>query len=161
MAAYRSIVFSKLKISKLVNVILAALALHAAGVCAQAGYPAKPIQFVVPYPPGASNDFFAREVGKRLAEALGQPVVIDNRAGPGSLNYATSGAGSINHFATELLKVAAGVNLTHVPYKGMGPAVNDLVGGYVDLIVASAPSVMSQVKAGASPRRPRPKPLPD
>ena len=123
-----SIVFPKLKISKLVNVILAALALHAAGVCAQAGYPAKPIQFVVPYPPGGANDFFARAVGKRLAEALGQPVVIDNRAGPGSLNYATSGAGSINHFATELLKVAAGVNLTHVPYKGMGPAVNDLGG---------------------------------
>ena len=148
MAAYRSTLFHKLKISKVVNVILAALALHAAGVCAQAGYPAKPIQVVVPYPPGGSNDLFARAVGKRLAESLGQPVLIDNRAGAGSLNYATSGAGSINHFATELLKMAAGLNLTHVPYKGMGPAVNDLVGGHVDLIIASAPSVMSQVKAG-------------
>ena len=118
--------------------ILAALALHAAGVCAQAGCPAKSIQVVVPYPPGGSNDLFARAVGKRLAESLGQPVLIDNRAGAGSLNYATSGAGSINHFATELLKMTAGVNLTHVPYKGMGPAVNDLVGGHVDLIIASA-----------------------
>ena len=70
------------------------------------------------------------------------------RSRPGSLNYASSGAGSINHFATELFRVAAGVTLTHVPYKGMGPAVNDLVGGHVDLIIASAPSIMTQVKAG-------------
>ena len=70
------------------------------------------------------------------------------RSRPGSLNYATSGAGSINHFATELFRVAAGLNLTHVPYKGMGPAVNDLVGGHVDLIIASTPSIMAQVRAG-------------
>jgi tripartite-type tricarboxylate transporter receptor subunit TctC len=203
------------------------LAVLQGAASAQPGFPAKAIQFVVPYPPGGSNDLFARAVGKKLAESLGQPVVIDNRPGaggsvgaalvakaapdghtiamvsssfttnaaiqsklpfdpgtgfsavalvgkgplvlatatgvgvktpaeflalarakPGRLNYATSGAGSINHFATELLKVAAGVNLTHVPYKGMGPAVNDLVGGHVDAIIASAPSIMAQVRAG-------------
>ena len=77
MAAYRSIVFPKLKISKLINVILAALALHAAGVCAQVGYPAKPIQFVVPYPPGGSNDLFAR--GCVVEAAWPGSVVDDHR----------------------------------------------------------------------------------
>jgi tripartite-type tricarboxylate transporter receptor subunit TctC len=191
------------------------------------GYPSRPLQFVVPYPPGGSNDIFARALGKRLAESLGQPVVIDNRPGAGGsvgaataakaapdghtllivsssfttnaavqanlpfdpangftpvamvgkgplilavalqlpaktpqeffalakarggrLNYASSGPGSINQFAAELLKSAAGIELTHVPYKGMGPATNDLIGGHVDVLVASVPSLLQQVQAG-------------
>ena len=65
-----------------------------------------------------------------------------------ALNYATSGPGSINHFATELLNDAAGLKLTHVPYKGMGPATADLIGGHVQVLVASVPSVYQHVKAG-------------
>ena len=65
-----------------------------------------------------------------------------------ALNYATSGPGSINHFATELLNDAAGLQLTHVPYKGMGPATADLIGGHVQVLVASVPSVYQHVKAG-------------
>lgn len=65
-----------------------------------------------------------------------------------ALNYATSGPGSINHFATELLNEAAGLRLTHVPYKGMGPATADLIGGHVQVLVASVPSVYQHVKAG-------------
>ena len=192
-----------------------------------AAFPDKPVQFIVPYPPGGSNDILARAVGKKLAESLGKPVLIDNRAGaggsigaelaakaapdghtiaivsssfttnaavqarlpfdpvksftpvalvgrgplvlvvsngvpaktaqeffalaksrPGKLNYASSGPGSINQFAAELLKSSAGIDLAHVPYKGMGPATTDVIGGHVDALVASVPSVMQHVRSG-------------
>ncbi len=70
------------------------------------------------------------------------------RAHPGKLNYGSSGVGSINQFATELFMAAAQIKVTHVPYKGMNPAVTDLIGGQIDLLVASAPSLMAQVNAG-------------
>ena len=190
-------------------------------------WPAKPITLVVGSAPGGSNDTFARAIGKKLSEALGQPVVVDNKpagggvlanaivakappdgynlvvlsstfttgaairtnlqydaiksfkpvamlgkgpllvtvpndspyktiadlvaaakANPGKLNYGTSGTGSINHFATELFADAAGIKITHVPYKGMGPATNDLLAGQIQLLVASAPSILGQVKGG-------------
>lgn len=192
-----------------------------------APYPSKPITLVVGSAPGGSNDTFARAIGKRLQEALGQPVVVDNKpagggviantfvaksppdgyalvvlsstfttgaairtnlsydavksfkpvamlatgpllvtvpsnspfmtigdlvayakANPTKLNYGTSGAGSINHFATELFSAAADIKLTHVPYKGMGPATTDLLGGQIQMLVASAPSILAQVKGG-------------
>jgi tripartite-type tricarboxylate transporter receptor subunit TctC len=70
------------------------------------------------------------------------------RRNPGKLNYASSGVGGTNHFATELLMGAAQIRMTHVPYKGMPPAVTDLIGGHVDVLIASAPSIYQQVKAG-------------
>jgi tripartite-type tricarboxylate transporter receptor subunit TctC len=70
------------------------------------------------------------------------------RRNPGKLNFASSGQGSTNHFATELLMDAAQIRMTHVPYKGMGPAVTDVIGGHVDVLIASAPSIYQQVKAG-------------
>ena len=70
------------------------------------------------------------------------------RRQPGKLNFASSGVGGTNHFATELLMEAAHIKMTHVPYKGMPPAVADLIGGHVDVLIASAPSVYQQVKAG-------------
>jgi tripartite-type tricarboxylate transporter receptor subunit TctC len=190
-------------------------------------WPTKPVTLVVGSAPGGSNDTFARAIGKKLSEALGQPVVVDNKpagggvlanafvakaapdgynlvvlsstfttgaairnnlqydaiksfkpvamlgkgpllvtvanespyktigelvaaakANPGKLNYGTSGAGSINHFATELFTDAAGIRMTHVPYKGMGPATTDLLGGQIQVLVASAPSILGQVKGG-------------
>ena len=190
-------------------------------------WPARPITLVVGSAPGGSNDTFARAIGKKLAEALGQPVVVDNKpaaggvlanaivakappdgynlvvlsstfttgaairnnlqydavksfkpvamlgkgpmlitvaaespyktigdlvaaakASPAKLNYGTSGTGSINHFATELFTDAANIKLTHVPYKGMGPATNDLLAGQIQVLVASAPSILGQVKGG-------------
>ncbi|MBL8386301.1 MAG: tripartite tricarboxylate transporter substrate binding protein [Burkholderiales bacterium] len=190
-------------------------------------FPARPVTTIVPYPPGGSNDTFARALGRKLAEAWGQPVVIENKPGaggsigaalvnkaapdgytlmllsssfttgaainpgwpfdpvkgftplamvargpmvftvanklpaktfaeflalaraqPGRLNYGSSGQGSTNHFATELLMGAAGLRMTHVPYKGMGPATADTIAGHIDVLVASAPSIMQQVKAG-------------
>jgi tripartite-type tricarboxylate transporter receptor subunit TctC len=70
------------------------------------------------------------------------------RKNPGKLNYGSSGQGSTNHFATELLMDAAQIQMTHVPYKGMPPAVTDVIGGHVDVLIASAPSIYQHVKAG-------------
>jgi tripartite-type tricarboxylate transporter receptor subunit TctC len=204
-----------------------AAALPLAAVAQAPAWPAKPITLVVGSAAGGSNDTFARAIGKKLSEALGQPVVVDNKpagggvlanafvakappdgynlvvlsstfttgaairtnlqydaiksfkpvallgkgpllvtvptdspyktigdlvaaakANPGKLNYGTSGTGSINHFATELFTAAAGIKMTHVPYKGMGPATNDLLGGQIQVLVASAPSILGQVKGG-------------
>ncbi|MDM0073666.1 tripartite tricarboxylate transporter substrate binding protein [Variovorax sp. J2P1-59] len=206
---------------------IAALALQPAAFAQGNAFPAKPITIVVGSAAGGSNDVFARAIGKRLSDAFGQPVVIDNKpagggviangtvarapadgytlvvlsstfttgaairtnlnydaikdfkpvamlakgpllvtvnkdspyktiqdlvaaakANPGKLNYGTSGAGSINHFATELFAGAAGIKMTHVPYKGMGPATTDLLGGQIDVLVASAPSILTQVRGG-------------
>ena len=209
------------------RIFAALLALAATAALAQHPWPARPVTIVVPYPPGGSNDVFARELGKKLSDAWKMPVIVDNRPGgggsigaamvarakpdgytfcllsssfttnaavqkdlpfdpvndfapvamvakgpmlltvssklavkstlelfalarkdPGKLNYGSSGVGSTNHFATELLMDAAKVKMTHIPYKGMSPAVTDLIAGNVDVLVASAPSIYPQVKAG-------------
>ena len=205
----------------------AAATLFSAAAFTQDKYPSKPITIVVPYPPGGSNDVFARIVGKALGEALKATVVIDNRPGasgntgtgqvakaapdgytllavsssmttnaaiqpklpfdavksfapvamfakgpfivavnneiearnpaalmaalkaqPGKLNYASSGIGSSNQFATEMLKAASQTFIVHVPYRGMGPAVTGLIGGETQLLIASGPSLLPQVRAG-------------
>jgi tripartite-type tricarboxylate transporter receptor subunit TctC len=70
------------------------------------------------------------------------------RAKPNSLNYASSGPGSMPHLAGELLKVAAKVDIVHVPYKGAAPAVNDLVGQQVQMAFFDLPVLLPQVQAG-------------
>jgi tripartite-type tricarboxylate transporter receptor subunit TctC len=67
---------------------------------------------------------------------------------PGQLNYASSGSGSTQHIAAEMFKDQAGVFITHIPYRGSGPALVDLVGGQVQLSFDTMPSVIGQVKAG-------------
>ena len=69
------------------------------------------------------------------------------KANPGKLNYASSGNGSIQHIAGELFKQLTGTFITHIPYKGAGPAVTDLLGGQVDLFFTTPASVVSQIKA--------------
>jgi tripartite-type tricarboxylate transporter receptor subunit TctC len=70
------------------------------------------------------------------------------RAHPGALNYATSGNGSVPHVGMELFKQTYKVDITHVPYKGAGPAVQDVLGGNVQMTVATPPSVLGFVKSG-------------
>src|SRR4051812_24602756 len=211
------------------NLILALVALLACTSPATAQpYPTKPIRFLVPFPPGGGNDTMARTFGQKMSERLGQPIVIDNRAGaggnigaetaaralpdgytiflggvgshginpnlmqkptydpikdfapvsliasapmpvivplslpaksmndfvqlakarPGELNFASSGAGSIAHLAAELLNSMAKIKLEHVPYKGTGPALTDLLGGRVQVMFNSTVSAMPQVRAG-------------
>lgn len=208
--------------------ILALAAVSAPSAWAQATYPAKPITMVVPYPPGGSNDVFARQVAKEIGDVLKQPVIVDNRPGasgntgtasvvkapadgytlvavsssmttnaavqtkmpfdpvknlapvamfakgplvvavnndfparnpadlvrvvkanPGQYNYATSGTGSVNHFATELMRsMVPGMDIMHVPYKGQGPAVTDVIGNQVQMLVSSGPSILPMVRSG-------------
>jgi tripartite-type tricarboxylate transporter receptor subunit TctC len=205
--------------------VMAVTFVHAAQ--AQGKFPDRTITIVVPSAPGGSTDFTARLIAEPLSRALGQPVVVDNRAGaagnignqlvakakpdgytlllaysgyqvgnphlfkkagwdpikdfapvamltrapqvvtarynlpvnnlrelvayakanPDKLNYASSGNGSIQHIAGELFKQMTGTTLTHVPYKGAGPAVQDLLGGQVDLFFTTPASVVSHIKA--------------
>src|SRR4051812_30924007 len=67
---------------------------------------------------------------------------------PGALNYASTGNGSSNHISMELFKSMAGVEITHIPYKGSAPAVTDLLGGQVMVMFDNVPNVLPQVKAG-------------
>ena len=70
------------------------------------------------------------------------------KAKPGALNYASGGLGSANHVAGELFKSMAGVQITHVPYKGGGPALADLLGGHVGLLISTVTSTHDLVKSG-------------
>jgi tripartite-type tricarboxylate transporter receptor subunit TctC len=200
----------------------------AACVPAQAQtFPVKPIRMVVTYPPGGGADLMARLVAPKMAESLGQPVVVENKpgasgqigaaevarasadgytllfdassyavnpslysklpydpakaftpvavlalfpnvlvvtpafaprdvkefitlakAGPGTIAYASSGNGSAQHLAGELFRQKAGVDITHVPYKGGGPALNDVMGGQVPVFFANMASSLAHVKGG-------------
>lgn len=205
---------------------LAALAWTATAWAADA-FPSKPVTVVVPFPPGGSNDLFARMIAKDLGNALKQPVVIDNRPGaggsmgalsvaratpdgytlllssstfvttavttklpydihksfspigllargplilvvnnqfpakdpreliaeikkyPGKYNYASAGQGSLNQFSMELLKTQAGnLQITHVPYRGGGAAMTELIGNQTQVYIASAPAIMPMVRNG-------------
>jgi tripartite-type tricarboxylate transporter receptor subunit TctC len=75
-------------------------------------------------------------------------LVAYAKANPGRLNYASSGNGSIQHIAGELFKQLTGTFITHIPYKGSGPAVQDLMGGQVDLFITTPAGVVSQIQAG-------------
>jgi tripartite-type tricarboxylate transporter receptor subunit TctC len=77
-----------------------------------------------------------------------QELIAYAKKNPGRLNYASSGNGSIQHIAGELLKQLTGTFITHIPYKGSGPAVQDLMGGQVDLFITTPAGVVSQVQAG-------------
>ena len=194
---------------------------------AQSGYPDKPVRFIVPYPPGGGTDVVARIVQERFAQALAQPVLIENRGGaagslgtdiaaksaadgytvlftlsshtinpaiypklpfdtvkdfapigmvaslpqilvanpqfppntvaeltalakakPGTLSFASVGNGSPGHLAGELYKLRTGTQLVHIPYRGGGPAVTDVMGGQVPLLWVSIPAAAQFVKAG-------------
>ncbi|MFZ9439374.1 MAG: tripartite tricarboxylate transporter substrate binding protein [Hylemonella sp.] len=195
---------------------------------AQSGsYPDKPIRFLVPYPPGGGTDVIARIVQTPMQQALGQPVIIDNKGGaggsvgteivsraapdgytvlftlsshtinpaifaklsfdtvrdfepvgmvaslpqilvanpqvpvktvaemvalakskPGMLSYASVGNGSPGHLAGELLNIRMGIQMTHVPYRGGGPAVTDVIGGQVPFLWVSIPAAAQFVKSG-------------
>lgn len=213
---------------RLLGLGLSALALTTmtSSVLAQS-YPAKPIRFVVPYPPGGASDVTARIIGQKLSEAWGQPVIVDNRAGangniaaeqvakapadgytmlmgnvgpnaispslytnlaydvasfapvtltttvpivllvnpslpvnnvkeliayakanPNKLNFASAGNGSSNHLTGELFKSIAGIDIVHVPYKGDGLALTDVMGGQVSMMFTTVVSAMPHIKSG-------------
>ena len=190
-------------------------------------WPAKPVRFIVPFPPGGPVDTTARAFTQKLADVWKTPTVIDNRAGAGgvvgataaakeapdgytlfvgsihhsvnptlmgklpydierdfapvsfaamfpvfvvahpsvpannlrelvtlarkdhsALSYGSSGNGGGTHLAGELFNIEAGTHLQHIPYKGSAPAMNDLLGGQVQLMFSDAPTALPQIKAG-------------
>lgn len=207
---------------------LASWLVAAAPAMAQEAYPSRPVQLVVTVPPGGAADFTARLVGAEIAKGLGQPVVIQNRAGasgtiasdfvakskpdgytillnaisthgigpslfkqlpydpvkdfapiglvasiplvlvvhesvkarsvaelvalakaaPGKLSFATPGKGGAPHMAAELFMQATGTRMLHVPYKGSGPAVIDLVEGRVSIMFDGVPAFSTGLAAG-------------
>jgi tripartite-type tricarboxylate transporter receptor subunit TctC len=206
--------------------LLFALALGSAPAWGQT-WPAKPVRFIVPFPPGGSTDVAARTVAEKLSRALGQQVVVDNRGGgggaigtveaaraaadgytllfvadpvitlhlvvknvqfdmqrdfaaitqvttqpiavavhssvpvksvqelvayakanPGKLSFAHSGTGSGQHMSGELFKKMTGIDIVHVPYKGGGPAVQDLVAGQVPMGVLGSTPLIPHHKSG-------------
>ena len=87
----------------------------------------------------ASNSFPANSVAELIAMA---------KATPASINFASAGPGSINHIAAELLALSAGIKLVHVPYRGGALAINDLVGGHVDVYISSMPQIIQIIRTG-------------
>jgi tripartite-type tricarboxylate transporter receptor subunit TctC len=86
-------------------------------------------------------------VKKQLPEIKTVKDLIDYaKANPGKLNYASSGNGTTIHLSGELFKSMTGIDMNHIPYRGSAPAVNDLVGGQVDLMFDNAPSIIGQVR---------------
>ncbi len=86
----------------------------------------------------------SRQTGART---LGELIAL-GKARPDGLNFCSAGEGSINHLAGEMLRQKTGVAMTHVPFKGSGPATMELIAGRVDLFVATVPTILSHVKEG-------------
>ena len=78
------------------------------------------------------------------------PAFVDYaRTHPGKINFGSAGAGTITHLGAELLKDEAKINIIHVPYRGVAPAMTDLLGGQIQMLVADVPILLPQIKSGA------------
>jgi tripartite-type tricarboxylate transporter receptor subunit TctC len=88
-------------------------------------------------------------VGKSFPDKSLAELIDDARAHPGAINYGSAGVGGINQLGTEMLSSAASIHLTHIPYRGMGPALTGLMGGQVQMALPGLPPVVPFIKSGA------------
>ena len=102
-------------------------------------YPSRPIRMIAPFPPGGGVEFLGRILGQKMAEHWGQQVVVDNRGG------GSAGNGSMLHLATALLARRAGIEMTHIPYKGGSLALNALLSNEVNLLCMTTSSLKPQI----------------
>jgi tripartite-type tricarboxylate transporter receptor subunit TctC len=107
--------------------------------------PYDPVSDVTPIALIGESGFILATHPSVAAKSVKELIAMD-KAKPGSLNYGSTGTGGITHLATELFNQMAGVKLTHVPYKGTGPALNDLMGGQIQLMFGAMPALVPQVK---------------
>ena len=104
-------------------------------------FPDKPIRVIVPFAPGGLVDGSMRTLAPRMSEALGQPIVIENRAGAG-------GQGTATHLCLEMLKSMSNADYVHIPYQGAGPALTDFIAGQTQIFAVSTSLSLPQVRAG-------------
>jgi tripartite-type tricarboxylate transporter receptor subunit TctC len=88
-------------------------------------------------------------VNKDVPARTLQELIEYARANPGKLNYATSGTGTVQHIGTELLALRTGTKMVHVPYRGAGAAITDLLSGRINLLITTPPAVVSHIRSGA------------
>ncbi len=120
-----------------------------------AGYTANAAIYKLPYDP--LNDVtpvvLVGETGYVMALNAALPIhsvkelIAYDKANPGKLNYGSGGAGGSNHLVTEYFNQAAGTRITHVPYKGMGPALNEMIGGQIQLVVGVMVQMIPHVRS--------------
>ena len=113
----------------------------------QAKLPFDPIKSFAPVAMFAKGPFIVA-VNNDVPVKTPAELLATIKKQPGKLNDASSGIGSSNQFATEMLKAATGTFVVHVPYRGMGPAVTGLIGGETQVLIASGPSLLQQVRGG-------------
>ncbi|MGJ7500295.1 tripartite tricarboxylate transporter substrate binding protein [Variovorax sp. ZT5P49] len=114
----------------------------------QSKMPFDPVKGLAPVAMFAKGPFIVA-VNNEFPAKTPAELIAAIKAKPGQYNYASSGSGSVNQFGTELLKAKVGdLQIAHIPYKGMGPAVTDLIGNQTQLLISSGPSLLPMVRAG-------------
>ena len=109
--------------------------------------PYDPVNDIQPIVMIGESGFVITVLPARSYRSMGD-LVAYAKSNPGKLNYASTGTGGITHLASELLNLLSGIRTTHIPYKGTGPALNDLLGGQVDFLVTAMPAAIPHLRSG-------------
>jgi tripartite-type tricarboxylate transporter receptor subunit TctC len=129
------------------TILMGAVATHAINPTLYANIPYDPVKDFAPITQVASTPNVL-VLNPSVPAASVREFIAYAKANPGKLNFGSGSTGSAGHLAGELFKAMAGVEMTHVPYKGAAPAMNDLVGGQIQLMFDNLASSLGQVKAG-------------
>jgi tripartite-type tricarboxylate transporter receptor subunit TctC len=129
------------------TILMGAVATHAINPTLYAGIPYDPAKDFIPVTQIASTPNVL-VVNPAVPAASVREFIAYAKANPGKLNFGSGSTGSAGHLAGELFKTMAGIEMTHVPYKGAAPAMNDLIGGRIQLMFDNLASSLAQVRAG-------------